>query len=897
MTWLQPFTISGDDIKKMIVVLGMHRSGTSAITRGLQILGANLGDTLLPPAFDNPKGFWEDQDILRINEAILAEFQSAYDRVGLLEIDMIHPSPAIAELAKDAQSALAQKFARVDVFAIKDPRLARLLPFWQRAFSDAGLAVAYIIALRNPLSVADSLALRNRFDLVKSSQLWHEHMLTAIHYTQGQQRVVVDYDQMLTDPETAFRRITKQLHIGAILPEELKEYQENFLDRSLRHTYYTRKDVLEAPYLPQGVRDIYPILADCAEDLRDSDDPELFMMVTQQMKFQRGISPVLNLLGRLDHRVTYQDQLLNEQDRERAEVEANLDNLRKSHAETIEEVQRLQQRHIEQDRERAEVEANLDNLRKSHAETIEEVQRLRAQATESQALRNSRLWRLRDTIRLEPWSIGKTVRIARLSLSLATPAPLRRRISAILRKNSTAVTLQPTPAAAAVDADFDAEFYVQMYPDVAAAGVDPYAHYLDHGKSEGRFGKPPITTGMETITHQPTPAAATVGEIIAQRFPPVHPLSFYLVPRSVPPRLSIVTDSVGPSSLFGGVGTSLILAALLANRLGATLRIVTRTEPADAAPIADVFANSGIALDTGLELAMSPVDGSKDLDVVPDELFLSTSWWTTRATLGAVDPNRIIALVQEDERMFYPQGDERLLCAETLNHPDILTVVNTEGLFRHLTQGPAALKNLARKGMYFEPAFPVVHHTLQRQASSSEKRRLFFYARPQHLRNLFFRGIEAIDEAAAQGLFPADRWELYWVGKDLPYVRLAGGIVPVYRTPMGWGEYKVFISTMDAGFVLMDTPHPSYPPLDLAAIGAAVLTNTHPGKEDLSHYSHNILTAEPSRDALVDGLRRLVILSEDDAARARNRAADHIQRDWEAALRPVVDRLATHFTD
>ncbi|UBU64127.1 class I SAM-dependent methyltransferase (plasmid) [Acidithiobacillus ferrooxidans] len=386
---------------------------------------------------------------------------------------------------------------------------------------------------------------------------------------------------------------------------------------------------------------------------------------------------------------------------------------------------------------------------------------------------------------------------------------------------------------------------------------------------------------------------ASVAEIIAERFPSLRPFSLFLVPRNLP-RLSIVTDSVGPSSLFGGVGTSLIFGAQLANRLGTTLRVITRTEPADAAPIADVLASSGTTLHTGLELAMSPINGSKDLDVVPDELFLSTSWWTTRAALSAVDPSRIIALVQEDERMFYPQSDERLLCAETLNHPDILTVVNTEGLFRHLTQGPAALANLARKGMYFEPAFPVINDALLRPAYSSRKRRLFFYARPQNLRNLFWRGIEAIDEATAQGIFPADRWELYWVGKDLPRVRLGSGIVPIYKTPMALGEYKDFISTMDAGFVLMDTPHPSYPPLDLAATGAAVLTNTHPGKEDLTHYSHNILTAELSRDALVDGLRRLAMLSEDDAARARNHAADHILRDWETALRPVVDRLAIH---
>ena len=494
------------------MVLGMHRSGTSAITRGLQVLGANLGNALLPPAFDNPKGFWEDQDILRINEALLVEFQSAYDRVGLLEIDMIHPFPAIAELEKDAQSALAQKFACVDVFAIKDPRLARLLPFWQRVFSEAGLAVAYVIALRNPLSVADSLALRNRFDPVKSSQLWHEHILTAIHYTQGQQRIVVDYDQMLADPETAFRRIAKQLHIGVTQSEELKEYQESFLDSSLRHTYYTRKDILEAPYLPQGVRDIYPILADCAEDLRNSDDPELITMVTQQMELLRGISPLLNLLGRLDHQVQYQDQLLNEQDRGRAEVEAKL-----------------------------------DNLRKSHAETLEEVQCLRAQATESQALRNSRLWRLRDTIRLEPWSITKTLRIARLSLSLATPAPLRRRIRAVLRRNlSTAVMLQPTSAAVEINVDFDAEFYVQIYPDVAAAGVDPYSHYLENGKSEGRIGKLPIIPGMETLKHL-DPNRETVLIICHEGTRTGAPILGYNLVRALLPTYNVV-------ALFLGLG-------------------------------------------------------------------------------------------------------------------------------------------------------------------------------------------------------------------------------------------------------------------------------------------------------------------------------------------------------
>ena len=53
------------------MVLGMHRSGTSAITKGLEVLGVNLGDNLLPPKDDNPKGFFEDRDLVNLNERVL----------------------------------------------------------------------------------------------------------------------------------------------------------------------------------------------------------------------------------------------------------------------------------------------------------------------------------------------------------------------------------------------------------------------------------------------------------------------------------------------------------------------------------------------------------------------------------------------------------------------------------------------------------------------------------------------------------------------------------------------------------------------------------------------------------------------------------------------------------
>lgn len=379
----------------------------------------------------------------------------------------------------------------------------------------------------------------------------------------------------------------------------------------------------------------------------------------------------------------------------------------------------------------------------------------------------------------------------------------------------------------------------------------------------------------------------TLAELTDARFPSLAPPPVYAA-ASVGRRLSIVTDSIGPSSLFGGVGTSILLGALVAREMNASLRIVLRTESSDAAPIGEVLAANGVSFDGSVETAFAPIDRSRDLAMSEDDVVLTTSWWTTRAMLGTMPKHRIAALVQEDERMFYPYGDERLRCAETLATPDLLTIVNTRLLFDHFIGGPEPLPGLKERGLFFEPAFPrsqPVDHT-------HERRRLFFYARPNNARNLFWRGMEALQGAFEAGIFPASRWEIILLGKDVPEISMPRGVdVRTMRT-LGWAEYQRFVASVDAGFVLMDTPHPSYPPLDLAAAGAAVLTNRHGAKRDLSSYSANLLMASTAVDDLVRGLRDLQALAEDDETRARNVAADKIGRDWNAVLAPVAAQVA-----
>jgi hypothetical protein len=390
------------------------------------------------------------------------------------------------------------------------------------------------------------------------------------------------------------------------------------------------------------------------------------------------------------------------------------------------------------------------------------------------------------------------------------------------------------------------------------------------------------------------PAVPTVAEWLEKRWWALHPLGFFPIP-SAGPRLSIVTDSVGAASLFGGVGTALVLSALLANRMGATLRLITRNDPPDTSAVSRVLAANGVKLETPLEAVFAPTQGGRELPISDDDYFLSTSWWTTRALISSVRRDRLAYLLQEDERMFYPHGDDRVRCGQTMSEPGLLVVVNSQLLFEHLADGPEAIPDLAERGDWFEPAFPAAGRAL-RQPEEIGRRKLFFYARPNNLRNLFHTGLEAISNAIASGTLHPAEWDIHLVGKDVPDLLFPRGVRPKRIEGLNWNEYHALVGSMDAGIVLMDTPHPSYPPLDLAAHGAAVLTNAHGLKTDLSFYSRNILLEQPDMPSLARGITRMVTLARDHATRSANLRADQICRDWTVSLADVVERLAGHFT-
>ncbi|MDK1400038.1 sulfotransferase family protein [Pseudomonas protegens] len=245
--------------QQLIVVLGMHRSGTSAITRGLQVLGVALGDNLMPAIEgNNAKGFWEDLDIVNFNEELLSAVNSTWHNLNILKnVDVDHLCNS--GYLNRAIVIIKEKLSKYTIFGFKDPRTTKLLPFWTRAFSliaSQNVEIKYILSLRNPLSVASSLAKRNGFSPVKAYLLWIEHVLTSLSYADLDAAIVVDYDQLMLRPEGEIHRISS--HLGTELdPKELSRYCNDFIDSDLQHTVFQPKDILLDKNAPELAYELY----------------------------------------------------------------------------------------------------------------------------------------------------------------------------------------------------------------------------------------------------------------------------------------------------------------------------------------------------------------------------------------------------------------------------------------------------------------------------------------------------------------------------------------------------------------------------------------------------------------------------------------------------------------
>ena len=252
---------------RAVVLLGMHRSGTSAISRGLAALGVHVGTDLFEAHPENPTGYWEEKGIVDINERVLAALDLRWDSTDAVDVSAFDRR-RLRALQREAIRYCARTFADRPLWGFKDPRTIRVLPFWQPVFAALGASDAYVVAVRHPRSVAASLFVRQEMPEETAYLLWLRHNVPFLSLLLAKPVVVVDYDRTMREPQVQLERIAERLRLPAPDPQELQGFGSEFLDERLRHTTFDPGESLGHTPMARLASDAYQQLHAASADRR-----------------------------------------------------------------------------------------------------------------------------------------------------------------------------------------------------------------------------------------------------------------------------------------------------------------------------------------------------------------------------------------------------------------------------------------------------------------------------------------------------------------------------------------------------------------------------------------------------------------------------------------------------
>ncbi len=322
--------------KTLILVAGMHRSGTSALARVLALAGCDLPRTLVAPRPDNVAGFWESQALSDLNEEILVSSGSSHLEWRPFDRGW-YDSPAAAGFRARAQELLRQEFGDSRLFVLKDPRVCRLLEFWIEAAGAFGARPLVVSPIRNPLDVAASLYQRNQLDPSVACLAWLRHVLDAEAGSRALPRSYVRYERLLSDALACVQRIGRDLGVAwprASSPEMASDV-DAFLAPDLQHHRSGDERLLSNPRIPRWVRGTFAIADGWTRDGERAEDRiELDRIAAAFDEAAPAFSRALAASRRdMYRRLAERDEArreVHERDRAIAALEAERDTLRRA---------------------------------------------------------------------------------------------------------------------------------------------------------------------------------------------------------------------------------------------------------------------------------------------------------------------------------------------------------------------------------------------------------------------------------------------------------------------------------------------------------------------------------------------------------------------------------------
>lgn len=268
--------------RKVILVLGMHRSGTSALARMTNLLGCDIPHTLMPASPANSTGYWESNAIMSLNDDILHSAGSSWD--DWLEFNpRWYDSPVAESFLERGVEILQGEYGTSPLFVLKDPRNCRLTRFWFNVLKRGKIEPLVVIPLRNPLEVVASLEARDGMHRDLAMLLWLRHVLDAEQGSRGHRRVCITYEELLDNWAALADRMQSALGIFWPRFSTLTGIEiDAFLDHNHHHIRSTRNLVAD-PMISEWVRETDRILGKWTISGEDADDYGALDMIRQQL--------------------------------------------------------------------------------------------------------------------------------------------------------------------------------------------------------------------------------------------------------------------------------------------------------------------------------------------------------------------------------------------------------------------------------------------------------------------------------------------------------------------------------------------------------------------------------------------------------------------------------------
>ena len=410
--------------------------------------------------------------------------------------------------------------------------------------------------------------------------------------------------------------------------------------------------------------------------------------------------------------------------------------------------------------------------------------------------------------------------------------------------------------------------------------------FLAYGARKG-FLRPVLNYGRKIMEEYYTNEA--VHRVVAEK---IAPLNIH-ISNDEPQRFNIFIPEIDFGSFFGGYIAKFNFARKLVEN-GNRVRIITvdrcYTKPEDWPAVVQKYQGIEDIFD---KIEVETVFGREEsVSFHPDDVLMATTWWSAHIVnecLHKFNSSQFLYFIQEYEAFTFPMGSYFALAHESYSFPHValFSSPTLRDYFQTQSYGVFASDNDGQ-GVPFENAILSFDRNLNDDRKQSRK--LLFYARPDGhaARNMFEIGFIALETAIRNGAF-SDDWDFYGIGASHNDMQLPDGRLLKMIGKVGLKEYREMLPDFDLGLALMYTPHPSLLPIEMAAAGQVVVTNTCMNKtvEELENISSNFCVAEPTVLSVAAALDTAANRVSDLVARESGARVNWSQ-DWDQTFSPEL---------